>query len=612
MESLDNINLGRVSNNDFKESSSTEIIKRYMEKNKRIKVRTNEADKIPNLDGKVMILDDKMFERITVEVQIKTLPSNYIEKKPYKYSCDTKVFNVVTNYITFNPVVLLLVDTINEKLYWKNISFDYAKNLNIGKQDNKTITFDDNDLFDESTFIKTIENEHKKKTNQIISKNENPFLIANDNYNTIELQNEVDRLNTILDNDLSFVKRYLFPNVWKFGLAYSEDNEGRMIIGIYKIIKGKNDILIRNFEMKKEYMQVSLSLLSSKSIRDSINDWIENIVNTYFNIVDLDLKYLPSEVLFEIVYNFLDRLSMDIKELQKEKNDCYKSDTEKLTIVKQYYNGLKCFYDLLIKKYPNSNLTTALKRIYPNYGNRFLIFNPLLQPSEEEYLDLVRCIKTPSNVQNNVRFVGSDLNIDLLEQAINELEKRRIKEIHRIWIPKNWELSKLERQDHKDLRTTAHGYLIHDLYQNLDILYKNLDKFYSETYECMFSNKNNFRLNGKFLITYSESEPYQYTMFYKDNEVFNVEYLHMKKNEAIMKYGDLKIYNVQCNGNIDSAFSIDLPLYNHIRYLINLGVSLSLGIKFKYDGYNRRPYLMNTDIPIICNYINLCEEKSRN
>ena len=55
LESLGNVNMGKVSDNDFKESNSITIIREMLEKNKRIKVRAQEADKIPNLDGKLMI-----------------------------------------------------------------------------------------------------------------------------------------------------------------------------------------------------------------------------------------------------------------------------------------------------------------------------------------------------------------------------------------------------------------------------------------------------------------------------------------------------------------------------------------------------------------------------
>ena len=88
LESLGNVNMGKVSDNDFKESNSITIIREILEKNKRIKVRAQEADKIPNLDGKLMILDNNSMERITIDIQVKTLPTNY--KITYPYNLDSR------------------------------------------------------------------------------------------------------------------------------------------------------------------------------------------------------------------------------------------------------------------------------------------------------------------------------------------------------------------------------------------------------------------------------------------------------------------------------------------------------------------------------------------
>ena len=105
-------------------------MREIVEKNNRIKVRATETDKIANLDGKVVIIDKNGFERIYIEIQAKTLPEKYNLKKQYSYSCDTKAFNVVLEHITFNPVVLFLVDEQRKRVFWKLISNEYAKSLN--------------------------------------------------------------------------------------------------------------------------------------------------------------------------------------------------------------------------------------------------------------------------------------------------------------------------------------------------------------------------------------------------------------------------------------------------------------------------------------------------
>ena len=60
------VNMGKISENDFKESKSISLIRDLLEKNNRIKVRITEADKIPGLDGRISILDKNKHDRIIV------------------------------------------------------------------------------------------------------------------------------------------------------------------------------------------------------------------------------------------------------------------------------------------------------------------------------------------------------------------------------------------------------------------------------------------------------------------------------------------------------------------------------------------------------------------
>lgn len=283
LESLGNVNMGKVSDNDFKESNSITIIREILEKNKRIKVRAQEADKIPNLDGKLMILDNNSMERITIDIQVKTLPTNYKITYPYKYSCDTKVFNVVINNVTFNPVVLLLVDKNDKKIFWKYISKEYAESLNIGTQKDKTINFDNNDIYDEEKFtsfmIKIL-----KKIGIIIERGSNPYLfIEQDVLYNDELQKEVDRLNNKFDNELISMKRLLFPRVWKFGVAYREYGNGLCALGIYAILKGENDTLIRKYDIENEgYLNSVFSgRKGANFISENIDKWIGKVITHY-------------------------------------------------------------------------------------------------------------------------------------------------------------------------------------------------------------------------------------------------------------------------------------------------------------------------------------------
>lgn len=609
LESLEKINLGKDSENDFKESKSITIIRNQMEKGMKIKVRTNEADKLPNLDGKIMILDNNSMERISVEVQIKTLPKDYNDKNPYKYSCDTKVFNSVLYNTTFNLVVLLLVDEENEKIYWKHISKEYAKRLNIGTQKDKTIYFDENDLFIQEKFIDYMIREFKR-LGLIIDNGSNPFVLTyKDAKYTEKIQSEVDRLNELFDGELKSVKRLLFPRVWKFGIAYDEYNDGTKVMGIYCILKGKNGTLIRNFDIYENYMQVSIvTSLRSKSITKMVNDWIEHVLNIFFNISDITLEFLPDDILSEIVFDFLDRLSRDIKELQSTNEDYYKNNQENLSNINNYYLGLKTFCYRLVKEMPNSNLSKALMNIYGRYGNRFLIFNPLLQPNKDEYLLLLNSIKNPNTNCENVGLVSSDINIDLFEATLNELKRRNVKTIKRLLNPKKWNAY---REEHKDgnLKTCAHGYTLYDLYDNFNQLFSNLNNYYDETYKNMFQNDNSKRIKGTFKITYSMKEPYGYCLLYKSSDKFEINVENLTREETEEKYKDFRLYDSITYGSIDSAFGIKLPVYNYVRLLINLGIAFNYGIKFKYDSNYNSSYQVQ-QLPLISNYFRIVDSNA--
>lgn len=58
------------------------------------------------------------------------------------------------------------------------------------------------------------------------------------------MQEEIDKVNNRFDNELKIIKRFLFPQVWKFGIAYNKTVDG-FVLGIYKIYKGQNDTLVK-------------------------------------------------------------------------------------------------------------------------------------------------------------------------------------------------------------------------------------------------------------------------------------------------------------------------------------------------------------------------------
>ena len=147
-----NINLGKITENDFKESDAVSIAEKVIQKNRKFRTYFNKMDKRVNLDGSMAIINNG-YECMMIDVQIKTLPQDYLCKNrinKYCYDCDTKIFNVIRLNLTLNPVVLILVDICQEKVFCILLTRQYVSNLRIDLERTKRIFFDDgNEFLDE-------------------------------------------------------------------------------------------------------------------------------------------------------------------------------------------------------------------------------------------------------------------------------------------------------------------------------------------------------------------------------------------------------------------------------------------------------------------------------
>lgn len=101
--------------------------------------------------------------------------------------------------------------------------------------------------------------------------------------------------------------------------------------------------------------------------------------------------------------------------------------------------------------------------------------------SGEEYDLLIDSIKSPRNLPCEIKFISSDIEIPLFEMALEELKKRRITKVERVWKPRKWKLYK-DEQCKSNLNDKAHGFIVGDLYQNLNKFFANFGYIYLQTY----------------------------------------------------------------------------------------------------------------------------------
>lgn len=600
MEEIDsNLNLGKITENDFKESSSITILRKIAEQNHKIKVRATEADKIANLDGKMVIIDEKGFERIYVEIQSKTLPEKYNLKEPYSYSCDTKAFNVVLHHITFNPVVLFLVDEKSEKAYWKLISNEYARSLNIGNQINKTIKFNEEDLFDENIFIEKI-CEYCDSLSETINKNDAIKSTISSNVvesspEYIEIQRQVDRLNNIFDNELKHIKDLFFKYVWKFGISYNKFQK-QTAMGIYFITYGENDTLIKRFDPRLDYIHMSINFQKSITLEKYIDEWIEKVKNQYYLKVPILVENLSDDILNEIVFNFLDNLTMNIKTLEdKNKPYTYYKDKEKINNIINIINGLELFYEEIIKTKDSPNKSNAVAFLTPTYNltGKFLLFNPLIQFNADEIKLLDKYLhKTNPNVSLKFLDNGTDKKIQLSFLAIQELQKRRKDTVKRIWNKKS--IVKCKEDFPKEVKCIRSGYSKEDLVINtkhfLDIIAKNYNFVFNK-----HGYPNNYYLNDLHLVNLDENNIQKYSDYIKRNDIFEV-----KRISNDIKTDKKNIIST-IESNLECLFLLDTPLYETVRILLYIGIMKSNGYKIKNESINYN--VKFEELPIINYYI---------
>lgn len=276
------------------------------------------GDKLPNLDGYLELC--KSAERKVTpigrfDVQVKSLNHDYSNNNvrdnsecSYKYSCDTKVVNVVLGAQTYNPVLLILVDSKNKHIFWKYISMQYCLELDVGTQVEKTIYFDESDeITDSNKWYDILHNIYIKFSYAQQHEDENYFLLSDKERKVpITVQNMSDYLNNILDDELWFIKRVYFQDTWKIGIAYLDGDKGSFAcVGLYKIKKGKNDLFIKQFKEEGEYF-CSIQYGGNYSLEDIIRQTLERWINDFFKRDNYFLFLFPDIVLNELLFEDID------------------------------------------------------------------------------------------------------------------------------------------------------------------------------------------------------------------------------------------------------------------------------------------------------------------
>lgn len=578
-----NMNLGGYDRSSFNESTGNSILKDLLHLHSEMFGHFAELDKTPNTDGYFDILkreDNKSVPIGKFEVQIKTLDYDYSNSNTtqncskYKYSCDTKIFNVVKEAITLNPCMLFMVDVKTRRVFYKYVSLEYVLSLDIKDEKNKMVYFGDEDeITDIDSFYKQVKEIYENRRRESFDEKANCF-ITNKNLTTDELfmlQNEFDYLNDVFNKELMFIKKRVFPNVWKFGLAYLKDNQ-TVGIGIFCICKGKQGEYFKKLTVDtyNECMHIHFDYRQDKEVRELINMFIKKVLEDAFENNVFPLEYVKNEVLEEIAFYYLDKVASIEKTLENpDKPSVYYKDVESVSTLESYYTALIQYgYEKYIS--PPVSVLPGATGIYLCDPMKDICNGHVMNQNRERIQYLFLHPELREKIRIDLRLVGK-FAYRVINEAIIEIKKRKLDVVHRVWQPKNWKEFEHRRKG-RGLFRIENGYTLDDYYDNLERLIFMIPDHYNFLIDHCPELGEEFRRKRKYVFSYDKSEE-----FVLKTAVFNgMEFVgeidesmcNMSFEEVQEKMFGQKGCLYFSEGGCEHIFSEEFPLLKNIYYVL--------------------------------------------
>lgn len=560
------MNIGGYDKYSFNEGLGNRILSDLLESQKSIITHFSQSDKVPNFDGYFEILEfgEKKNNPIgRIDVQIKTLDHDYKNNNKrknvsqYKYTCETKIFNAVKEALTLNPCFLFMVDIYLKKVFFKYISPQYVLSLEIADEFYKTIYFNDEDeIVNISSFYEIAKKIYKERALDLFSEAKNRFLTNQDL--TIEeisiLQEQFDYLNGIFETDLKFIKNKMFPEVWKFGIAYLKDENG-IAIGVYWIRRGQHGEYFKQLNHKsyKDCFFITMTTYANLHIENLINKYIEHIIKKAYKNLIFPIEYASYDVLNEIIFYFLDRVAKIEKSYENSVRPyVYIHDEENVKFVELLYNA---FYQYGYEKWKDI-------LVHPEVDlNGIFLSDPIedishapLDSSDRKLLQYVLThLHDKEELPFEIRLQGK-FEYSLIKEAIDELKRRNINKVYRLWKTENWK--DFEQRRNVGMRRIENGYTIEDYFYNLRKLIKILPENYNNLKKKFESNDFSFNYNKKYIIAFSENEDFIIaSLEYKSNDFI------IEEDNSIMNYTNEQCRTLMSETN---AISYSSGIYPHV------------------------------------------------
>ena len=248
-----------LTDKDIREEDSVDFIRDLL-KGYGVNPALKKGDKEANIDGYIELLDDENRLNGKITAQVKTVPPCL--EGQCLFDCPTSLFGYAEQ--TTEVVLLMAVDHKNKTVLWKYISRRLIEE-NVDKDDQQTIRlhFDAEEQLTAANAQNTIkiwrnlarqqlklynaalalERENEELRKALLQAKGVQITLSKEEFQVV--QQFIDTYNDLMNRELLYVKKTLYPDVWKFGIAIYCFQPSSLGYLIYSIHNGENTPLIK-------------------------------------------------------------------------------------------------------------------------------------------------------------------------------------------------------------------------------------------------------------------------------------------------------------------------------------------------------------------------------
>lgn len=564
----------------FNESEAITLLSNTLETNHTIKTFFSENDKTPNHDGFFELVDKEQVPKKQFIVQIKKVenlkPNTQGKNKgKYVYSLKTNFLYYVKAKVTESPAIYFVVDIITKRIFWIYLSDELLMSLDFEGHEYISFPFGNENILNDTNHFTAILNQ--------ISAKRNALYCHKSREEIIELQDALDYINRLFDYDFCNIKKYIFPNLWRFGIRASETPisigvDGKVSepidsygLALYPQMKGTIDTGIQEYYFDNTNFYNHISLGGKTEPMKYAKETVNKALISFFEH-GIPAVYLPDIVLHEKIWSFIEKTNRFFPESDNTGIISTEELELRFQIILRYIDTVLSSKSLTESEF---QFRVTLFNQFLHTKNSINISSILSYGGKESFKVFYQNEKCKSFHLH--KFILDIIDRDSIETLllIDEIKKRNIKEVSSVWKYEWYTLRQMEKDQFL--------YCINDITSEW---LTNLPILYNETYEKLFETTS-YKFKNE--IVYKNYFPEMLfginrfsTLIHKyKNKPFSIhrdDGINKEFTEQLKQNG---LTNIIDTGSLDSFLDHKLLYFESLNCLMYKGICEKLGYKTK-------------------------------